>query len=65
MTTTLKPLNLSEADDSLLEGTFLDLAEKSSSDESVAVAAVVSSTFCNTLYRSLEEVRQFSSSSAS
>ncbi len=51
MTTTLKPLNLSEADDSLLEGTFLDLAEKSSqaSDESVAVAAVVSSTFCNTL----------------
>ncbi len=49
MTTTLKPLNLSEADDSLLEGTFLDLAEKSSSDESDAVAAVVSSTFCNTL----------------
>ncbi len=46
MTTTLKPLNLSEADDSLLEGTFLDLAEKSSSDESVAV---VSSTFCNTV----------------
>ncbi len=47
MTTTLTPLSLSEADDSLLEGTFLDLAEKSSSDESVAVAAVVSSTFCN------------------